>query len=143
MQVYQSGRVRMGPAGAINFDLTPTGNLTIKGSLTANGSTFPDYVFDPDYDLMPLTDLKSHIEQHKRLPDVPSAEEVKKQGGHNMTELQLKLLEKIEELTLYTLEQDQQLKQKDERIGQLEVKLSRMGGLEARLAAIEAMLSDR
>lgn len=111
MQVFQTGRVRMGPAGARNFDLDPSGNLTITGSLTANGSTFPDYVFQPDYDLMSLSDLETYIEKAKRLPNIPSAEEVKKQGGHNMTELQLKLLEKIEELTLYTLEQEKKLQE--------------------------------
>ena len=111
MQVYQTGMVRMGPGGANNFTLSPSGNLTIAGSLTANGSTFPDYVFEPDYDLMPLSDLRTFIQQEKRLPDIPSAEEVKKQGGHNMTELQLKLLEKIEELTLYTLEQEKKLQE--------------------------------
>jgi hypothetical protein len=111
MQVYQNGRVRMGPAGAVNFDLDPSGNLKIKGSLTANGSTFPDYVFEPDYNLMPLSDLRAYIRQERHLPDIPSAQQVKEQGGHNMTELQLKLLEKIEELTLYVLKLEAELAQ--------------------------------
>ena len=78
---------------------------------------------------MPLSELRTFIQQEKRLPDIPSAQEVKKQGGHNMTELQLKLLEKIEELTLYTLEQEK--------------KLQEMKTLKARLVAIEAILLDR
>jgi hypothetical protein len=136
MQVYQSGRVRMGPAGTASFDLDPTGHLTIAGSLTANGSVFPDYVFEPDYDLMPLSDLQNFIRQEKRLPDIPSAEEVQKQGGHNMTELQIKLLEKIEELTLYTLEQQ-------EEIAGLKARLAEMATLKAELAEIRAALSER
>jgi hypothetical protein len=136
VQVYQGGRVRMGPAGAVNFDLDPSGNLKIAGSLIANGSTFPDYVFETDYDLISLSDLRTYIQRQKRLPNIPSAEEVKKQGGHNMTELQLKLLEKIEELTLYTLVQDARLQEQGE-------KLQEMEALKARLAEIEVMLSDR
>ena len=101
--------VRMGPGGANRFNLYPNGNLKIAGSLTANGSTFPDYVFGPDYDLRSLADLRRFIQKERRLPNFPSAEEVQQQGGHNMTELQLKLLEKIEELTLYTLELEEKL----------------------------------
>lgn len=73
--------VRMGPGGANKFNLYPNGNLTFAGSLTANGSTFPDYVFDPDYELMPLSELRRFIQQEKRLPDIPSAEEVAEKGG--------------------------------------------------------------
>jgi hypothetical protein len=133
----------MGPGGANNFTLSSAGNLTVKGSLTANGSTFPDYVFDPDYDLMPLEDLRNFVQEEKRLPDIPSAEEVKKQFGHNMTELQLKLLEKIEELTLYTLEQDKKL-QEAEALQLESVKMkAELAEMKARLAAIESILSDR
>ena len=126
MQVYQTGMVRMGPGGANNFTLYPTGNLVIAGSLTANGGTFPDYVFEPGYPLMPLSDLRTFIQKEKRLPNIPSAEEVKQQGGHNMTELQLKLLEKIEELTLYKLRQ-----------------AKRVEDLRSQILEIREMLSDQ
>ena len=93
---------------------------------------------------MPLTELRNYIQQKKRLPDIPSAEEVKAHGGHNMTELQLKLLEKIEELTLYTLEQDQQLELRDTEVESLKRDNAQMKAenaeIRARLAAIEAML---
>jgi hypothetical protein len=144
MQVYQTGMVRMGPGGTNNFTLYPNGNLAIAGSLTANGSVFPDYVFEPDYELMPLPDLRSYIQAEKRLPDIPSAAEVKKQGGHNMTELQLKMLEKIEELTLYTLEQEKRLQEQGEKLLRKDAELASQGDkirhLESRLAAIEALM---
>jgi hypothetical protein len=111
MQVYTTGRVRIGPGGAKNFDLDPSGNLEIKGTLTANGSTFPDYVFQPGYALMPLNELRSFIQREGRLPGILSAEEVRQRGGHDMTELQIKLLEKIEELTLYVLSQEAEMTQ--------------------------------
>jgi hypothetical protein len=59
---------------------------------------------------MPLAEVAEYIEQQGRLPNIPSAEEVKRQGGHNMTELQLKLLEKVEEMTLYAVEHEQKIK---------------------------------
>jgi hypothetical protein len=119
----------MGPGGVVNFDLDGAGNLTIKGSLTANGGTFPDYVFEPGYDLMPLERVAEYIEQEKRLPKIPSAKEVLEQGGHNMTELQLKLLEKIEELTLHTLDQERLIGEREEwtRSLRLELKIIRQG----------------
>jgi hypothetical protein len=92
--------------------------------LLDNGSVFPDYVFEPDYELMPLSELSVFIEKEKRLPKIPSAEEIQKKGGHSLTELQLQLLEKIEELTLYTLGQEQ-------RIRTLEAQLKETGGVRA------------
>lgn len=89
--------------------LKANGDMTITGSLTASGSTFPDYVFDSGYKLMPLSSLESFIEDNGHLPNIPSAKDVEAAGGHNMTELQLKLLEKVEELTLYTLQQQERI----------------------------------
>ncbi len=64
---------------------------------------FPDYVFEKEYSLMPLNELKKYIETHKHLPNIPSQSEVM-QNGIEMADLNVKLLEKIEELTLYILE---------------------------------------
>jgi hypothetical protein len=133
----------MGPGGAASLDLDPNGNLVIALSLTANGSIFPDYVFASDYDLMPLSELRTFIQQEKRLPKIPSATEVEQQGGHNMTELQIKMLEKIEELTLYTLEQDQQLLQKTAEIDSLKLKVGRIEQLEAAIEQLRAELAKR
>ena len=63
----------------------------------------PDYVFEPDYALLPLAEVASFIAKNKHLPDVPSAAEVAR-NGLDMTDMQLALLKKVEELTLYTLE---------------------------------------
>jgi hypothetical protein len=65
----------------------------------------PDYVFEPDYQLRPLTELGAYVAQEKHLPDIPSAQEIKKQGV-NVSELQMQLLKKIEELTLYAVAQE-------------------------------------
>ena len=81
------------------------GNLTIAGQLTTAGGSYPDYVFGRDYKLLPLSDLDSYIADNGHLPGVPTSEDVSKKGGVNMSQLQMLLLEKVEELTLYTLDQ--------------------------------------
>lgn len=63
----------------------------------------PDYVFENDYDLMPLNRLEKYINENKHLPNIPSAEEVHAKGI-DVTDLQMKQLEKIEELTLHLIE---------------------------------------
>ena len=93
--------------GQNDFILNSAGDLTIAGSLRANGgsSSFPDYVFDPSYELMPIDELAEFVRRERHLPKIPSAESVRENGGtFNMTELQLRLLEKVEELTLYVVQ---------------------------------------
>ena len=70
---------------------------------------FPDYVFEADYPLLSLKEVEQHIAQHGHLPNMPSADEVAADGGMGMGELQHKLLEKVEELTLYVLQQQQEI----------------------------------
>lgn len=67
--------------------------------------SFPDYVFDDDYKLLSLAEVKQYIDEHKHLPNMPSAEEVE-QGDMNLKAIILKQQEKIEELTLYLLEEE-------------------------------------
>lgn len=95
------------------------GDLIITGSLKARGGdgtidpgdTFPDYVFAPDYELMPLSDLEAFVGENRHLPGVMSSEDVRQEGVINMTALQLQLLEKVEELTLYVIEQQREIEE--------------------------------
>jgi hypothetical protein len=64
---------------------------------------FPDYVFDDKYYLMPLDELSKYIKTNKHLPNIPSENEVIK-DGLQVGEMQVKQMEKIEELTLYILQ---------------------------------------
>ena len=65
---------------------------------------FPDTVFSPSYHLMPLDHLGRYVSANSHLPGIPTAGEVAR-DGINISKLQLKLLKKVEELTLYTLQQ--------------------------------------
>jgi hypothetical protein len=62
-----------------------------------------DFVFDSDYELIPLDELEKEIKANKHLPGIPSAEEIKEKG-QNVSQIQAKLLQKIEELTLYVID---------------------------------------
>lgn len=84
-------------------------------SVSGTNLNVPDYVFDESYSLMPLSELKGFIAANAHLPNVPSAAEIN-QGSLNMTEMQLTLLKKVEELTLYTLQQQAQIEMLEEKL---------------------------
>lgn len=67
-----------------------------------------DKVFEPAYQLMPLPEVAAFIQKNKHLPNVPSASEVVK-NGVDVNEMVSKLLEKVEELTLYIVEQQKEI----------------------------------
>jgi hypothetical protein len=69
----------------------------------------PDYVFKEDYKLMELKELETFITKNKHLPNIKSEAEYQKEGGIDLGELNIKLLEKVEELTLYTIQQQKQI----------------------------------
>ena len=105
-----------GNVGA-EFIFSQTGDLTAQGnviadSFIAGGTTLnvPDYVFENDYDLMPIAELAEYILNEKHLPEIAPAAEINK-NGVNLSEFQMQLLKKVEELTLYTLQQDQQIRE--------------------------------
>ncbi len=107
--------------------LNPTEKLTVSGKILATevevvSSIASDYVFEPAYQLMPLTELEIYLKQHKHLPGIPSALEFKKQG-QNLGEMQDMLLRKIEELTLYILIQERNIKEQDISIKELHEKI--------------------
>ncbi|BBD46998.1 Hypothetical protein PEIBARAKI_6991 [Petrimonas sp. IBARAKI] len=77
-----------------------------------------DFVFDKDYRLPSLAEVERHIRKKGHLQGIPTEEEVKT-NGINLGEINMKLLQKIEELTLYIIENDKNDKEKDEIIRQL------------------------
>ncbi|CAM1344371.1 hypothetical protein [Tenacibaculum amylolyticum] len=91
-----------------------------------NVSTFPDYVFANDYKLMPLEEVDAFIQKNKHLPNVPTETEVVKEGM-NVGQINTLLVEKVEELTLYTIQQEKKIKKQEEQIQEL---LKRMNALE-------------
>ena len=90
---------------------------------TANG--WADYVFNKNYRLRTLEEVEKHIEEKGHLPNIPSTDEVMK-NGINLGEMDAKLLEKIEELTLYSIEQNKQLKSQSEEIEVLKKQVQKL-----------------
>jgi hypothetical protein len=86
------------------YKLSVGGKVVCEEVKVALEGNWPDYVFSKKYSLMPLADLKSHLSTSKHLPGIPSADQISKEGGYNLGEMQVKLLEKVEELTLYVIQ---------------------------------------
>jgi len=96
------------------------GILTEKVRVAVNGSaTWADYVFADDYKLRSLDEVEKFIAANKHLPEVPSACEVE-DNGIDMAEMDATLLKKIEELTLYIIDQNKKIEAQGQRIAQLE-----------------------
>ncbi|WP_426275460.1 hypothetical protein ACN9MN_12825 [Chryseobacterium sp. S-02] len=89
----------------------------IKVTLTPTA----DFVFEEEYNLPKLEEVEKHIKEKKHLPEIASAKEMEKEGV-NVGEFQIKLLQKIEELTLYTIEQNKLIKEQQKKIEVLEKK---------------------
>ena len=100
------------------------GNQYITGTLFVNEikvepTTWSDFVFSPDYNLKPLHEVKAHIEEFHHLPDVPSEAEVLK-NGVELSSMTQKLLQKVEELTLYIIQQDEKIEELNDKLSALE-----------------------
>lgn len=92
-----------------------TGEITIKGWKLS----VPDYVFAEDYKLRELDDLQDYIKKNRHLPEIPSSREMA-QEGINLNRICLQMLKKIEELSLYILEQEKTIKDHNKRLTKLE-----------------------
>ncbi|MCG8462769.1 MAG: hypothetical protein MI919_41315 [Holophagales bacterium] len=123
---------------AQEFVLDSSGNLTLNGTLTTGSNTlYPDYVFEEGYELMPLDQVESFIQANGHLPNVKSEEDVELGKRINMTDLSISLLEKVEELTLYTIDQHKTIGSQQSTI---ESQNEQIRKLEERLSALEASL---
>lgn len=96
------------------------GKIKVK-EVEVKTNVWADYVFKKEYQLKSLEDVEKHIIEKGHLPNIPTAQEVL-ENGINVAEMNSKLLEKIEELTLYSIEQNKQLKFQAEEIKMLRKK---------------------
>ena len=94
--------------GKAGYHLSVDGSIACEELLVENSALWPDYVFEEDYDLMSINELREFIQSKKHLPGMPPASEI---NGHGFKvgDMQERLVEKVEELTLYILELESRL----------------------------------
>lgn len=117
-----NGNVGIGTSNATS-KLTVAGNIAsreVKVTVDAGA----DFVFEKDYNLPSLESVDQFIKEKKHLPEIASAEEMKK-DGINLSEMNIKLLQKIEELTLYMIEMKKENERQNEKILSLEKQLKK------------------
>lgn len=106
----------------------PKARLTVNGDILATKlkitqSVWPDYVFSKEYVLPTLQELENYISQHKHLPGVPSAGDVET-NDLDVGEMNKVLMEKVEELTLYLLQEHKRSNDAIEKNKELEAKIA-------------------
>lgn len=82
-----------------------------------------DHVFKPTYRLMPLSELKQFVTENHHLPEVPSAQEFQ-ENGYSLGQMDDLLLRKVEELTLYIIQLQEELKKQQVVIEELSNKVN-------------------
>ena len=108
MWIQGSGNVLIGEKTQVNTAYKLDVNGNVRANQVVVNTTGADFVFEPAYHLFPLADLKKYIDQNHHLPEIASAKEMQT-DGLNVGENQIKLLQKIEELTLYAITSDKQI----------------------------------
>ena len=122
MTIASTGNIGIGTSDPSTY------NLAVKGTIGAQEievvQTIPDYVFGEDYNLRSLEQVETFIKEESHLPDIPSAKEF--EGGRvAIGEMQERHLQKIEELTLYLIEQNEINKAQAKKIEELEQRLAK------------------
>jgi hypothetical protein len=113
VQYNRDGNVGIGTDSPM-AKLAVDGNILAKEIKVKTDITVPDYVFEPDYELNSLDYIADYVKNNKHLPEIPSAKEIKK-DGLDLAKMNLLLLKKVEELTLYAIQQDQEIKSQNLR----------------------------
>lgn len=112
---YSDGNVGIGTNDPGEYMLAVAGNILAEEVMVQHPDKWYDFVFDDEYALIPLSELSNFIKENKHLPDVPAEAEVM-QDGLNLGELNGILLKKVEELTLYLIDQQQEIEQLKQQV---------------------------
>lgn len=114
MTILNDGKIGIGTTN-------PTEKLEVNGNIKCANMTVtswtiqvPDYVFEQGHALHALEDVSDYVHQNKHLPEMPSADDMLNHGI-NLADMNLRLLKKVEELTLYLIEQNQRIKRLEKR----------------------------
>jgi hypothetical protein len=106
--LFVNGKLRVTDGTTNVFSVDNTGLIRSR-EILVDDLPIPDYVFKPDYKLMTLKEVEQYISKFHHLPNVKSELEFQEAGGVQLGEMNLKLLEKVEELTLYVIDLQKQI----------------------------------
>jgi hypothetical protein len=141
-QIGGAAKMRINSNGYIGIGTTnPTSLLTVAGNINSREvkvtvDAGADFVFEKEYNLPSLASLDTYIKENKHLPEIASAKEMQT-NGINLSEMNIKLLQKVEELTLYTIEQEKRNNIQSKKIEALEKENQAFKSLSERLSKLE------
>ena len=140
MTITDNGNVGIGITNTDNYMLAVNGPAIFTKAVV-QVQPWSDYVFKKEYPLLPLDSVAGYIRTHSHLPGIPSADSVEKSGldlGGN----QAALLKKIEELTLYAIEQQRQIKRQQEQIEVLVSENKKINDLQVQIDKLTASMKS-
>ncbi|WP_411032057.1 hypothetical protein [Spongiimicrobium sp. 3-5] len=117
MRLTANGYLGIGTANP-DMKLTVNGNIHAKEVKIDLSVPAPDYVFKEDYNLRSIEVVEEFIKENGHLPEIPSAKEFE-QHGVMLAEMDMNLLKKIEELTLYTIQQEKKIEKQTQQMEEL------------------------
>ncbi len=142
LRINSKGNVGIGTS--TNTALDSAYRLSVNGKIRAKGlrvqtTGWADFVFEPGYKLKSLIEVEAFINKNKHLPEMLPAQKVIAEGN-DVGETQVKLLQKVEELTLYLIDQDKQLKKLQEQNKTLETQNKEIENLKKQMDELKALL---
>lgn len=137
-----NSNVGIGTIDTKGFKLGVQGKIAATEVKIATSDNWPDFVFDRNYNLPTLKEVEQHIKEKGHLKNIPNSEEVKK-NGFFLGEMDSKLLQKIEELMLYTIAQQKEIESQKNEIKQLVEENKALKSLSNRLTKVEQLLNNK
>ncbi|WP_338195628.1 hypothetical protein [Flagellimonas marinaquae] len=138
---YATGNVGIGTSNTQGYMFAVAGSMVAESVKVELEGNWPDFVFEKNYTLLSLKEVEAFINKNGHLPNVPSAEEIKN-NGIDLGEMDATLLQKIEELTLHSIQQQKEI----ESLKEINQKLSDQNKvlllLQERLAKLESVKQE-
>lgn len=128
MSITQNGNIGIGTTNTHGYKLAVAGKVISEEVKVQLQNAWPDYVFSKNYNLKTLEETETYIQENQHLPEIPSAQEVE-ENGILLGEMNAKLLQKIEELTLHLIDQNKKNEVQNE---QIQVLTKRLNDLESK-----------
>lgn len=119
------GNVALGTTDTKGYKLAVAGNMIAESVKVQLKGSWADYVFEDDYKLKTLEETEAFVKKNKHLPEIPSAAEVKN-NGIDLGEMNVRLLQKIEELTLHLIEKEKKDNDQQKQIDLLKVQVDKL-----------------